>query len=250
MLSSDSRMHYRRILLKLSGEALNMLDSAGSSHSSQDKPLNVSIVSRIVREIATAVANRVEIGIVIGGGNWFRGVTGSSIGLTRITADQVGMLATVMNAFMLREMLVQQGLEVHIMSALSIGNFVEPFERIQAKQYLQQGKVVIFAGGTGHPFVSTDAAASLRALEIEADILLKATSVDGIYSEDPNQNPNAQRYTQLTYQEVLKNELSVMDLAAFIQCRDHNLPIRVFSIYPTENLNKVFKGEPIGTLVS
>jgi uridylate kinase len=243
--------HYQRILLKLSGEALNT-DSAGtSSNPSIEKgPLNLSIVTRIAQEIATLVAHNVQVGIVIGGGNWFRGVSGSALGLERITADQVGMLATVMNALMLRDLLTQQGLAVSMMSAIPIGHLIEPFERVRAKQYLQEGKVMLFAGGTGHPFVTTDAAASLRALEIEADILLKATSVDGIYSEDPYQNPKAIRYTHLTYQEVLQKELKVMDLAAFIQCRDHNLPIRVFNIYCPNNLTHILQGEPIGTLVN
>lgn len=252
-MAPSSVSPYQRILLKLSGEALSASPQEASNApeiSNKSPVINITVANRIAQEIATITAQHIQVGIVIGGGNWFRGIDGVAMGLPRITSDYVGMLATVMNALVLRDILTTHHLQVHVMSAFPMGNFVEPFELFRARRYLQEGKVLIFAGGTGHPLVSTDAAASLRALEIEADILLKATSVDGIYSEDPNKNPKAKRHIQLSYQEVLDAEYGVMDLAAFTQCRDHGLPIRVFNIHIAGALVRILQGESIGTLVS
>lgn len=239
------RVCYPRILLKLSGEAL-----IDMSHSAQKTDrMSSAIISRIAKDIGEIASHQVEVGIVIGGGNWFRGPQGASIGLSRITSDYVGMLATGMNALILQDFLMAQGLEVRIISAGYSNDCTEAFELMRVRRYLKEGKIVIFSGGIGHPFVSTDAAASLRALEIEADILLKATTVDGIYDDDPNQNAQAKLYTHLSYREVLEAELNVMDLAAFIQCRDYNLPIRVFNMNRPQAIIEIIQGKLIGTLV-
>lgn len=243
---------YQRILLKLSGEALGKEANTTSADdtASKTRPISPETLARIAQDIATLVTEGVQLGIVIGGGNWFRGSDSASMGLERMTADHIGMLATVMNALALRDALVGQGLVVQLMSAVPIPGLATDFDSYSAQQHLQKRHVVIFAGGTGHPFVSTDSAASLRALEIKADILLKATSVDGIYSADPTQHPEAILYSQLSYQQVLDSELGVMDLAAFCQCRDYGLPIRVFNINTPQGLVQIARGAPIGTLVS
>jgi uridylate kinase len=238
-------IHYRRILLKLSGEVL------GGGQTGADKPrVDPGVVSVIAQDIAAAVDYGVQVGIVVGGGNWFRGVEGAALGISRVTADRMGMLATLMNSLLMQEALVNKKLEVRVLSAVSIAHVMEPFECLRAKHYLDSGKVVIFAGGTGHPFVSTDSAASLRALEVGADILLKATTVDGIYNADPLKDPQAKLYTQISYDDVIHYALKVMDLTAFMQCREHRLPIRVFNINKPHSLTHLIEGQAIGTLVS
>ncbi len=247
-------MYYRRVLLKLSGEMLGYAPKSSVKKAQANKndfeALDSILLENVAKTIARISQENLQISIVVGGGNWFRGPLGQSIGLERITSDYIGMLSTVMNALALRDKLLQQSLTVQVMSAIPITGLVEPFNVSKARRYLAKGCVVIFSAGIGHPFVSTDVAASLRALETKADILLKATTVDGIYSSDPLYNKKAVRYERLTYEEVLKQELKIMDLAAFIQCRDHRLPIRVFNMSTPDNLVKIIHGVPIGTLVS
>jgi uridylate kinase len=210
---------YKRILLKLSGEAFLGQQSFG---------VDMSVVHSLARSIAAIANLGVQIGVVIGAGNYCRGRQLTQHGINQVSADQMGMLATLMNALVLRDALAQQHSQVKVMSALPVAGVVDGFDRQKADQLLQQQHILIFSGGTGNPFFTTDAAASLRAIEIEADILLKATQVEGIYSADPNQDADATLYQYLSYQQVLEKELGVMDLAAFCQCRDYHLPIRVF----------------------
>lgn len=231
---------YKRILLKLSGEALANKGAFG---------IDATILNRLVREIAEVVLLNVELGIVIGGGNLFRGATLSSVGIDRITGDQMGMLATIMNALAIRDALEKIEVPSLIMSALPVGALVEPFNCRKAIHHLQQKQVIIFAGGTGNPLFTTDSAASLRGIEIKADVLLKATNVDGVYSADPARDPNATRYQHLTYQQALDQQLGVMDITAFSQCRDHDLAIRVFNINKPGNLLQVVTSMTEGTLV-
>ena len=232
---------YKRILLKLSGEALNGEAKFG---------IDPEILNRLAIEIKELVDLGVQIGIVIGGGNLFRGEALSKIGLDRITGDQMGMLATMMNALAMRDAFVRANIDTRLMSAIPMSGIIDHYDRRKAINKLDAGKVVIFAGGTGNPLVTTDSAASLRAIEIKADLLLKATQVDGIYSEDPNKNPQATLYPHITYNEALKKELKVMDLTSFCQCRDHNLNLRVFNIHKTGALKRIILGENEGTLVS
>lgn len=231
---------YRRILLKLSGEAL-----IGKGASSID-PL---VIDRLAREIIEVHQLGVQIGIVIGGGNFFRGAALSEIGINRITADQMGMLATLMNALALRDALEQHALPVRILSAIPMGGVADDFHRRKAIHHLQHGRIVLFAAGTGNPLVTTDSAASLRGIEIEADVVLKATNVDGVYSADPMKDPSAKLYHHLTYDEALEKELAVMDLSAFCQCRDHDMPLRVFNIKKPGALMRVVVDKREGTLV-
>lgn len=239
-MQTTTQPAYRRILLKLSGEALTNKNILG---------INPDILSRLVNEIAAVVQLKVQVGIVIGGGNLFRGAALSDVGIDRITGDQMGILATVMNALALRDALGRTGIVSRILSAIPMTGIVEPFDRRKAISQLDKGRVVIFAGGTGNPLVTTDSAASLRGIEIKADVLLKATNVDGIYSSDPARNPQAVLYQHLTYQEALERELGVMDLTAFCQCRDHALPIRVFNITKENVLLNIITGSDEGTLV-
>ncbi|MES2212932.1 MAG: UMP kinase [Pseudomonadota bacterium] len=231
---------YRRILLKLSGEALMGQETLG---------IDPHVLNRIAFDVKEVVDLGVQIGLVIGGGNLFRGAPLSRSGVGRVSADQMGMLATVMNAIAVRDALERVGQDARILSAIPMNGLVEPVDRRHAIRQLEANTVVIFAAGTGNPFVTTDSAASLRAIEIDADILLKATNVDGVYHEDPQKNPNAERYTQLSFDEALRRELGVMDLTAFCQCRDHNMPIRVFDFNRPGSLKKVVLGSPEGTLV-
>jgi len=239
-MSSD-KLAYRRIMLKLSGEALSGKTSFG---------IEPTVLNRLVKEIAEVSKLGVQVGIVIGGGNLFRGAVLSTVGIDRITGDQMGMLATVMNALAMRDALEKTGVATRIMSAIAINGVVETFERQKAIRYLEKNRVVIFAGGTGNPLVTTDSAASLRGIEVGADVLLKATNVDGVYSADPAKDPNATLYQYLTYQEALDKELGVMDLTAFCQCRDHSLPIEVFNINKHDILLDIVKGKQVGTLVN
>lgn len=232
---------YQRILLKLSGEALQ-----GKTQVGIDPP----VLNRIAQEIAELIKLNIQTGVVIGGGNFFRGATLSALGINRITGDQMGMVSTIMNALALREALEQIGVHARIMSAIPMSGIVDHYDRRKAIHNLREKRVVLFAAGTGNPLVTTDSAASLRSIEVEADILLKATNVDGVYSEDPRKNPNATLYQQLSYQEALEKELGVMDLTAFCQCRDHQMPIRVFNIHKEGALKRAALGENEGTLVS
>ena len=231
---------YKRILLKLSGEALMGDDAYG---------INRSTIVRIVREIQEVTHLGCEVAVVIGGGNIFRGVAGGSVGMDRATADYMGMLATVMNALALADTMRQEGMTPRVMSAISIEQVVEPYVRPKALQYLEEGKVVIFAAGTGNPFFTTDTAAALRGAEIGAQIVLKATKVDGVYTADPKKDPTATRYTHVSFDEAITRNLQVLDATAFALCRDQKLPIRVFSIFKSGALKRVVLGEDEGTLV-
>ena len=232
---------YQRIILKVSGEAL-----AG------DSPFGIDPewLERFAVDIKEAIALGVQVGIVVGGGNLFRGKELSRAGIDRVTGDHMGMLATLMNALAMREVCERQGISSRIMSAIPMSGIVDHYDRRKAIHHLECGRLVIFAAGTGTTLVTTDSAASLRAIEVEADLLLKATHVDGIYSEDPKINPDAERFSTITYQEVLSRELGIMDLAAFCQCRDHDLRIQVFNIHKKGTLMRVLCGEDEGTIVS
>ena len=231
---------YKRILLKLSGEALMGDDAYG---------INRATIVRMVREVQEVTALGCEVAVVIGGGNIFRGVAGGAVGMDRATADYMGMLATVMNSLALADTMRQEGMTARVMSALSIDQVVEPYVRPKALQYLEEGKVVVFAGGTGNPFFTTDSAAALRGAEIGAQIMLKATKVDGVYTADPKKDPTATRYATLTFDEAIGRNLAVLDATAFALCRDQKLPIKVFSIFKPGALKRVVLGEDEGTLV-
>lgn len=233
-------LRYRRILLKLSGEALMGDDAYG---------INTEMLAAVVSEIKAVAALGGEIGIVIGGGNIFRGVAGTSTGMDRATADYMGMLATVMNAMALADALRQADLVARVQSALNIEQVVEPYIRGKAIRYLEEGKLVVFAAGTGNPFFTTDTAAALRGSEIGAEIVLKATKVDGIYTADPKKDSSATRYDRISFDEAIGRDLKVMDATAFALCRDQKLPINVFSIFKAGALKRVVLGENEGTLV-
>ncbi len=211
--------------------------------------INRATIVRMVEEIAEITRMGVEVAVVIGGGNIFRGVAGGSVGMDRATADYMGMLATVMNALALGDTMDKAGLTARVMSAIAIERVVEPYVRPKALQYLEEGKVVIFAAGTGNPFFTTDTAAALRGAEIGAEIVLKATKVDGVYSADPKKDPNATRYASITFDEAMGKNLEVMDATAFALCRDQKLPLKVFSIFKHGALKRVVRGEDEGTLV-
>lgn len=234
-----TRMH-KRVLLKLSGEALMGDDAFG---------INRVTIMRMTEEVAEVVSMGVQLAIVIGGGNIFRGVAPGAQGMDRATADYMGMMATVMNALALQDALKHRGVDARVQSALNIEQVVEPYIRPKALRYLEEGKVVVFAAGTGNPFFTTDTAASLRGAEIGAEIVLKATKVDGIYSADPNKDSSATRYNRISFDEVINRRLEVMDATAFALCRDQKLPIRVFSINKPGALKRAVSGEDEGTLV-
>lgn len=231
---------YQSVLLKLSGEALMGEDSYG---------INPLTIESMVSEIAQVVESGIKLAIVIGGGNIFRGVAGGAAGMDRATADYMGMLATMMNALALQDALRQKNVEARVQSALRMDQVVEPYIRPRAIRHLNEGKVVIFAAGTGNPFFTTDTAAALRGAEMNVDIVLKATKVDGIYSSDPKKDPNATRFETITFDEAIVKNLQVMDATAFALCRDRELPIKVFSILKPGALMRVVTGEPEGTLV-
>jgi len=232
---------YKRILLKLSGEALMGDDSYG---------INRDIMQRIVAEISEVKKLDVEIAIVVGGGNIFRGMKSANDGVDRVTADYMGMLATVMNALALQDAMKQGGLMPRIQSALHIEQVVEPYIRGKALRYLKEGKVIIFAAGTGNPFFTTDTAAALRGMEMNVDIMLKATKVDGIYTSDPKVDPSATRFNKLSFNEAINKNLQVMDATALTLCRDQKLPVNVFSLFKVGALKRVVMGEDEGTLVT
>jgi len=231
---------YKRILLKLSGEALMGEGSYGISR---------PIIEAIVAEIAAVARLGVEIGVVIGGGNIFRGLAPGAAGMDRATADYMGMLATVMNALALQDAMRCAGVASRVQSALNIEQVVEPYIRGKAIRYLEEGKIVIFAAGTGNPFFTTDTAAALRASEVGAEIVLKATKVDGVYTSDPKQDPGAKRYNRVSFDEAMQRNLKVMDATALALCRDQRLPVNVFSIFRPGALGRVVAGEDEGTLV-
>ncbi len=231
---------YKRILLKLSGEALMGDGEYG---------INPEVIQRIALEIKDMVSHGVEVGLVIGGGNIFRGAGLAAEGLDRVTGDQMGMLATVINALAMQDALEKHGMLARVMSAIKINQICEDYARRRAVRHLEKGRVVIFAAGTGNPFFTTDSAASLRAIEIGADLLIKATKVNGVYSEDPMKNPNAERYTTLEYDEVLYRKLDVMDATAIVLCRDYKMPLRILNVNDPGSLMRAVEGQNEGTLV-
>ncbi len=235
-----SQLVYRRILLKLSGEAL-----MGEG----DYGIDPGVIQRIAGEIHELLEMGLEIGLVIGGGNIFRGAGLAQGGMDRVTGDYMGMLATVINSLAMQDALEKQGSQCRVMSALKINQVCEDYIRRRAVRHLEKGRVVIFAAGTGNPFFTTDSAASLRAIELGADIMLKATKVDGIYTEDPVRNPDAKRYERLAYDEAIHKKLAVMDATALVLCRDQGMPLRVFNLNTPGNLHRAATGQDVGTLV-
>jgi uridylate kinase len=231
---------FKRILLKLSGEALMGDDAYG---------INRVTIAAIVAQVKEVVDLGVEVGVVIGGGNIFRGVAPAAAGMDRATADYMGMLATVMNAMALQDAMKHAGIAARVQSALNIEAVAEPYIRGKAIRYLEEGRVVIFGAGTGNPFFTTDTAAALRGVEIDAEIVLKATKVDGIYTDDPKKNPDAKRYETVTFDEAIQKNLKVMDATALTLCRDQKMPISVFSIFKPGALKRVVMGENEGTRV-
>jgi len=235
-----SQFAYRRILLKLSGEALMGDGNYG---------IEPAVIARIAEEIHRLSSAGLEIGLVIGGGNIFRGAGLAQGGMDRVTGDHMGMLATVINSLAMQDALEKVGSQCRVMSALKVNQVCEDYIRRRAVRHLEKGRVVIFAAGTGNPFFTTDSAASLRAIEVGAEIMLKATKVDGVYTDDPVRNPDARRYKRLSYQEAIVKKLAVMDTTALVLCRDQGVPIRVFDLHTPGNLGRVAAGEDVGTLV-
>ncbi|ETO93214.1 UMP kinase [Legionella oakridgensis] len=234
------KLKYKRIILKCSGEALMGKAQFG---------IDPSILDKIANDVAKLIQMGVEVGLVIGGGNLFRGKALSEAGLGRVTGDHMGMLATVMNALALRDALERIDLPARIMSAIPMLGVVDPYHRRKAMTHLRNGHAVIFAAGTGNPFFTTDSAACLRAIEVGADIVLKATKVDGVYSDDPVKNPQAVRYDFLTYRDVLSQGLQVMDATAICLCQEHGMPLQVFNMSESDALSKIVIGERIGTII-
>jgi uridylate kinase len=232
---------YKRILVKLSGEALL---------GAVDYGIDPAMLKRVATELVECCSTGVEVAVVIGGGNIFRGAGLARSGMDRVTADQMGMLATVMNSLAMQDAIEQVGAHARVMSAIRINEVCEDYIRRRAERHLEKGRIVIFAAGTGNPFFTTDSAASLRAVEIGADLLLKATKVNGVYSDDPVKNPAATRYEWLSYDRVLDDRLGVMDATAIVLCRDNNIPLRVFNLHNPGDLPRVVRGENVGTLVA
>ncbi len=240
-MKTAEKPRYSRILLKLSGEALGGPSGAG---------IHPEAIHGMARQIGEVRDLGVQVVIVIGGGNIFRGATGSQGGIERATADYMGMLATVINALALQDALEKLHVDTRVQTAISMQQVAETYIRRRAVRHLEKGRVVIFGGGTGNPYFSTDTAAALRATEIGAEVILKATKVDGIYDSDPQKNPKAKRYTQITYLEALQQQLKVMDSTAFSLCLDNKMPIIVFDLFKPHNLRRVVMGEKVGTLVT
>ncbi len=238
---SSARPKYRRILLKLSGEAFQNRRTGGS--------LDPAVFSAMARQIRQVHAMGVDIAIVLGGGNIYRGMAGEDSGIERTSGDYMGMLATVINSLALQAAVERTGVPTRVMSAINMPTVAEPFIRRRAVRHLEKGRIVIFGAGTGSPFFSTDTAAALRASEIEADALLKATKVDGVYDDDPKKNPRARRFASLTYQEALGRRLRVMDAAAFSLCMENDIPIVVFDFFKPGEVVRVVQGKPVGTVV-
>ena len=231
---------YKRILLKLSGESLGNNNGQGIN---EDNLLNY------VKQIKKAVFNGIQVGVVLGGGNIFRGVSGEKTGTNRVTGDYMGMLATVINSMVLKDALLNNGIDAVLYTSFIIQFIGEPFVKEKAIADLEKGKVVIIAGGTGNPYFTTDSAAALRAIQIEANILLKGTRVDGVYSDDPEKNPNAVKFDELSYDEVITKGLKIMDLTAFALCKENKMPILVYNSTDAKNFEKIIAGEKIGTIV-
>ena len=238
---SDSSPRYRRILLKLSGEAL-----LGSRQYGVDP----AVCTFIARQVAAVHARGVEVGIVVGGGNIFRGMSAAANGMDRATGDYIGMLATVMNGLALQDAVERAGIATRVMSAIAMNEIAEPYIRRRAVRHLEKGRVVIFVAGTGNPYFTTDTAAALRAVEIGADVLMKATKVDGVYDADPMTVPGARRYDRLEYADLLRDQLKVLDGAAVSLCMENDLPIIVFDLNGPDNIARVADGQPVGTLIS
>ena len=234
------RMSYQRVLLKLSGEAL--MGDLGYG-------IDPTIVADIAQEIAAVVNSGIQTAIVVGGGNIFRGMKASAAGMDRATADYIGMIATVMNAMTLQDALERINIPTRVQTAIAMQEVAEPYIRRRAMRHLEKGRVVIFGAGSGNPFFTTDTTAALRAAEIDAEVIFKATKVDGVYDSDPKQNPNAHRYQSLTYNHVLVNELKVMDSTAIAMCKENEIPIVVFNLLTSGNITRALKGENIGTIV-
>jgi uridylate kinase len=232
---------YKRILLKLSGEALLGAGEFG---------IDPQVIGRMAVDVAEVLNAGAQIGLVIGGGNIFRGVHASKAGMDRATADYIGMLATIMNSMVLQDALEKIGVPTRVQSAIEIKELAEPYIRRRALRHFEKRRVVIFAAGTGNPYFTTDTAAVLRAVEVGADVILKATKVDGVYDSDPLKNKNAKKYSRMTYIDVLKQRLEVMDATAVSLCMDNNLPLVVFNLMKQGNIRRVILGEPIGTFVS
>jgi len=241
MADTQPRQPLRRILLKISGEALL---------GSEDYGIDPAVLKRVAGEIRDVLARGIEVAVVIGGGNIFRGAGLARAGMDRVTADHMGMLATVMNALALQDALESLGAHARVQSALRVQEVCEDYIRRRAVRHLEKGRCVIFAAGTGNPFFTTDTAASLRAIEIDADLLLKATKVNGIYDDDPVRNPKAQRYRRLSFDKVLDDRLGVMDATAIVMCRDNGVPLRVFNLMNEGDLMRIVDGEDVGTLVA
>jgi len=231
---------YKRILLKLSGEALMGEDEFG---------IDPKVLDRMALEVGQLIGIGVQVGLVVGGGNLFRGAELSAAGMDRVTGDHMGMLATVMNALALRDALERTNISTRVMSAIPMSGVVEHYDRRKAIRHLKGGEVVIFSAGTGNPFFTTDSAACLRGIEIDADLVLKATKVDGVYDSDPMKNPDAVKYDRLSFDEALDKKLGVMDLTAICLCRDHDMPVRVFNMNQPGVLAKIMVGEAEGTLI-
>jgi uridylate kinase len=231
---------YRRVLLKLSGEALMGELAYG---------IDPAIVQAIAQEVTEVVAQGIQLAIVVGGGNIFRGIKGAAAGMDRATADYIGMIATVMNAMTLQDALERSGVTTRVQTAIEMQEVAEPYIRRRAIRHLEKGRVVIFGAGSGNPFFTTDTTAALRAAEINAEVVFKATKVDGVYDSDPKLNPNARRYQSLTYGHVLNQNLRVMDGTAIALCKDNDIPIIVFDLSVTGNIRRALMGEPIGTIV-
>ena len=238
---SYTNIQYKRILLKLSGEALMGKYEYG---------IDPEVIMRIAKEIVHVNKLKVEVAIVIGGGNIFRGAGLAQGGMDRVTADQMGMLATVMNSLALQDAIENLGAYCRVMSAVKINQVCEDYIRRRAIRHLEKGRVVVFAAGTGNPYFTTDSAASLRASEINADIMLKATKVNGVYNDDPHKNPNAVMYEKINYDDAISKKLAVMDATALVLCRDNNIPLRVFNLFNEGDLTKIIQGEAIGTAVT
>ena len=236
------RRNFKRVVLKLSGEALRELGSHDN--------ISPEIVEAMAEQIKLAHQAGIEIGVVVGGGNFWRGISASNRGMERATADYMGMLATVMNSLALQSMLEDMGVPTRVQTAIDMKNVAEPFIRRVAMRHLERGRVVIFGAGTGNPFFSTDTTAALRASEIGADVVLKGTKVDGVYDADPSENDDARRYERVTFQECLEKRLKVLDSTAFSLCMDNSKPIIVFNMKVKDNIRRALIGEPIGTLVT
>ena len=232
---------YKRVLLKLSGEALQGEQGYG---------IDPKVITEIAGQIKEIVDGGIELAITVGGGNIFRGLAGAAEGMDRAQADYIGMLATVMNALALQEGLERTGVDTRVQSAINMQEVAEPYIRRRAEHHLEKGRVVIFAGGTGNPYFTTDTTAALRACEIGAEAILKATQVDGVYDSDPRTNPDAQKFDEISYLDVLAKELNVMDSTATSLCKDNNIPIIVFNLHKQGNIDRVLRGEHVGTIVS